>query len=150
MYKLIIETFAAICFLGIGILGFYQGQSYYGDSSLLPTMVSGLLIGLCIIWLLQIFIFKRIDFSTATQAGTGRKLFALIALIAAYLVAASQWGVITFTALFIPAVSLILGYRNKKAIVASTALFVALIYAVFSLLLSTPLPPEAISLILFG
>jgi hypothetical protein len=73
------------------------------------------------------------------------KLFILVLVVGLAYVAGFAWlGVFTSTLIMLPCAAAALGYRNWTVIALTAAGFALVLYGVFRVLLSVPLPPEAL------
>lgn len=79
-----------------------------------------------------------------------RPFFLVVGMMTLGLVVLSHLGFLTTSALIIPTLSYLLGYRKPLPVFITTVLFLAMVYIVFIKLLSRPLPDEIWTLIIGG
>lgn len=142
----VIELFAALVVTLVAAAGVFEASGYRGASAYMPVAVTGLATALGLVWMAQSAIALSRGTSgtlSASPAVLGR--FVAIALIAgAYIFGMAHVGYFTATVVMVPLLSTAIGYRNFRVTALATLGFCVVLYAVFRLLLSVPLPPEAI------
>ncbi len=147
----IVELVIALVVLGLAALGLVDAAGFPRASAYLPIAVLGLTCALSLAWAIQsVLAIRRERPTLRLDPAETRRLLTLAALSLLYAVAIVEIGFFTSTILFIPLSGLLLGYRNVQGLVISTVAFAVLLYAVFGLLLRTPLPPELILQLIGG
>nr|WP_249219206.1 tripartite tricarboxylate transporter TctB family protein [Loktanella sp. SALINAS62] len=130
---------------------FFEALGYRGRSSYVPSAATGLGVAMCLFWVISVM-------RLSPEEGNARlpvtrsdlQQFALIVLTGILYLLGFAWiGFFTSTIIVVPFLAAALGYRNWNVLVFTTLGFVILLYGVFRLLLSVPLPREAI-FALFG
>ena len=151
MRKQYIEIIVALAIIVICGAGFLGVREYRGQSSLMPVVVLGLMALLSMIWLGQSLWQLRQSQETMRAEGPQLMRFVLfVAGVVLYVICLTYIGFFTATLLMVPLLSAALGYRNFKLTLPVSMAFVAILYAVFVLLLKIPLPPELISRLMGG
>ena len=117
--------------------------SFPTESAQFPRIVLIFMLGLSGWMVLRSFIFA--DWRNMSHETffihTGR--FALaVATMGLYIFGINYLGYYTMTTLYIPIMAVLLGYRNKFAIIFSTVIYMAIILIVFDLLFERQLPKE--------
>lgn len=141
----IVELVVALVVTALAALGLVDALGFPRASAYLPTAVLGLTCALGLAWAAQSVMAMRRERPTLRlDPAETRRLLTLAALSLLYVLGIVEIGFFTATILFIPLAGLLLGYRNARGLVISTAAFALLLYAVFGLLLRTPLPPELV------
>ena len=139
----ILELVFALAVLTLAAIGLVEATAFPRASAYLPVAVLGLTCALSVVWAVQSVIEIRRERPTLTvDPAEARRLVALALLSPLYALAMATMGFFTSTILFLPLAAVALGYRNWRAIALATVAFVGLLYAVFGLLLKTPLPAE--------
>ena len=147
----IVELVIALVVLALAALGLIDAAEFPRASAYLPTAVLGLACVLSVAWAVQsLLAIRREPPTLRLDPAETRRLLTLAALSLLYAFAIVEVGFFTSTVLFIPLAALLLGYRSVRGLALSTAAFALLLYAVFGLLLRTPLPPERILQLLGG
>lgn len=146
MNRRALELGAAGLFAVFFAVLFFQAVGYPGRSAYMPAAASGIGLLMCCVWALRavrLLASGQAERYDATRSDVAR--FALILVAAAMYVAGFIWvGFFTSTIVMVPAVAMTLGYRNRTAVASTTLGFALVLYAVFRILLSVPLPPEAL------
>lgn len=139
----IIELVVALVVVAFAALGLVEASGFPRASSYLPTAVLGLTCLLGLAWAAQSVLALRREPPTIRVDRTeARRLITLAVLAPLYVLAIEQIGFFTSTFVFLPLAGFALGYTSLRGLAVSTLAFMALLYAVFGLLLRTPLPPE--------
>lgn len=147
----IVELTVALIVFVLSALGLTEATSFTRASAYLPTAVLGFACFLSAIWAIQSVVsIRRERPALAVDPSEARRMITLAVLSALYALAIGWIGFFTSTIIFLPLAGVLLGYRNVIGLVIATAAFLALLYAVFGLLLNTPLPPELILQLLRG
>ncbi|WP_108662163.1 tripartite tricarboxylate transporter TctB family protein [Acuticoccus kandeliae] len=146
MPKGVIELFAGLIATAVAIAGIFEASSYRGASSYMPIAVTAIAAALGLAWMAQSAIaLSRGTSGTLTVSPVKvARFFVIVAVAAAYVFGVSHFGYFTSTIVMVPVLSLAIGYHNIVAIVLTTIGFCVVLYAVFRLLLSVPLPQETI------
>ena len=141
-----VELIAAGLFGALFGFLFTEGIGYSGRSAYVPAAASGIGFLMCCLWALKsVRVMATGQAESLDASGSEISRFALIVASGAAYVAGFIWiGFFTSTLIVVPVLAALLGYRNWKVLVVTTIGFVILLYGVFRLLLSVPLPPEAI------
>lgn len=146
MNRDVVELVSALAVGLVFAAGLVVAMGYRGHSAYLPVASTGLATLLCVIWALQSV--RAMMAAPSKQFGVsagelGR--FAQIVLMAAAYVLVTTWaGFFTATFIMVPGMAFVLGYRHPRMAFLVTAIFAAVLYGVFRLLLSIPLPREAV------
>lgn len=144
----IIEFVFALVILALAGFGLAESIAFPRASAYLPVAVLGLTCALSVAWAVQSIIAIRRERPTlAVDPAEARRLVTLGLLSLLYALAMTTIGFFTSTILFLPLAALALGYRNWRGIALATAAFIGVLYAVFGLLLQTPLPAERLLLL---
>jgi putative tricarboxylic transport membrane protein len=147
----IVEFVVALVVLALAALGLVEAAAFPRASAYLPTAVLGLTCVLSLAWAAQsVAGMVRERPRLRLDPAETRRLLTLAALSLLYAAGIVEVGFFTSTALFIPLSALLLGYRDARGLVISTVAFAILLYAVFGLLLRTPLPPELVLQLMGG
>ncbi|MYL23773.1 hypothetical protein GLV89_08205 [Halomonas alkaliantarctica] len=143
MPRPLIELLCALLVSGLCIAGFFEATRYAGPSGYLPKTVMALGFFLALIWALQSALQWRKEGSASAQKRVDLpRLSMFIGLSIAYIVLIPLLGYFTATLLFIPTVTLLLGYRKKPVLFGAPVIFVTLLYLLFGLVLQVQLPDE--------
>lgn len=145
-----VEIIAAILFAAAFAALFAEARSYAGRSSYMPMAATGLGFVMCCLWALhemRLPAGARRDTSGLSHGET-RRLAVVLAAGALYVAGFAWLGFFTTTALIVPGLAALMGYRDWKVLLPAVIAFIAVLFVVFRLLLSVPLPDEAL-LILF-
>lgn len=141
----LVELVVALVILALAALGLVDAMGFPPTSAYLPISVLGLTCLLSLAWALQSLLAIRRERPTLRlDPAETRRLLTLAALSLLYALGIVYVGFFTSTFIFIPLSAFLLGYRSARGLVISTVAFALLLYAVFGLLLRTPLPPELI------
>jgi hypothetical protein len=141
----IVELAVALVVLALAALGLADATEFPPTSAYLPIAVLGLTCLLSFAWAVQsVLAIRREPPTLRLDPAETRRLLTLAGLALLYALAIVHVGFFTSTFLFIPLAAFLLGYRSARGLIVSTAAFALLLYAVFGLLLRTPLPPELI------
>ena len=140
--ELVAATLVAIVFAAL----FLEALTYRGRSSYVPSAATALGFVMCLFWMISA---RRLSPEEGDMplpvTGVDLRRFGLIVLAGfLYLLGFAWLGFFTSTLIVVPVLAALLGYRNWKVLLVTTIGFVILLYGVFRLLLSVPLPPEAI------
>lgn len=151
MRKAAVETGAASLTCILSLLGLFEAWRYGGEGGLLPRAVMMFLVLLSAIWIIQSLV--ALSRGPAVMIAPSPQQLRLAAVLVtaglALIFGMSKLGFYTTATLVVPLTAYALGYRQLKVIALGTALFLAILIAVFHYLLSVPLPRE-ILLDLFG
>ena len=147
----IVELVVALILLALSALGLTAATDFPGASAYLPTAVLGLSCALSLVWMMQSVLAMRRERPTLRlDPQETRRLITLAVLTLAYALAMQLIGFFTATVLFLPVAGIALGYRQWFGLTVATVGFVVLLYAVFGVLLRTPLPRERVLELLGG
>lgn len=147
-----IELVIALVVAAVFAALFSEAQSYSAQSKMMPMAVTGLAVALSLIWAFQCGI-SLVRHGSGERLPAGDELGRLATIIAAvvvYILCVQYLGFFTATIVMIPLLSGLVGYRNWRISLLVTAGFVVVLYAVFRLLLSIPLPPETLLEVVIG
>lgn len=144
MPRPLIEMVVALVVATLCIAGFYEATSYRGASAYLPSAVLGLAFLLSLIWALQnvIALLKGGWSTDTTKKEDWSKLLSFFSIVLVYVAAIPLIGFFTMTIVFIPVVTILLGYRKKSVLLGAPIVFVAALYLLFGLVLQVQLPDE--------
>lgn len=135
------DRVGAVVIFIVAALGWWWSGGFPVEAQMFPRAILGLM------GLLAVIMFAK-TFAGATTAddqpfiGNARNLAITIACFVVYILLVSTIGFFTSSAIMLPALALLLGFRNPIVIVASTAGFIAIVYLVFVEIFSRPLPVE--------
>jgi|TARA_B110000238_G_scaffold190857_1_gene224449 hypothetical protein len=117
---------------------------------LYPKTVTGLMFLFSALLIGRSFLpaFRNHEFEKFFLAG--RRLILGIAVTAAYFFLAGKVGFFTMTAIYIPVLSYLSGYRELRTILLSTFVFCIVLWLTFDLAFNRPLPPEILALWIGG
>jgi putative tricarboxylic transport membrane protein len=147
----IVELAVALVVLALAALGLVDALGFPRASAYLPVAVLGLTCFLSLAWAVQsVLAIRREPPTLRLDPAETRRLLTLAALSLLYAVGIVEVGFFTSTIIFIPLSGLLLGYRDARGLAIATVAFTALLYAVFGLLLRTPLPPELVLTLIGG
>lgn len=139
----VVELLFALAILALAGAGLAEATAFPRASAYLPVAVLGLTCALGLAWAVQSLVaIARERPTLAINPAEARRLVTLALLSPLYALAMGTIGFFTSTILFLPIAALTLGYLNWRGIALATVAFVGLLYAVFGLLLKTPLPAE--------
>jgi hypothetical protein len=139
----IVELATALVLLALAGLGLVDAVGFPRASAYLPVAVLGLTCALSFAWAAQSALAIRRERPTLRlDPAETRRLVTLAMLSLLYALGMEAIGFFTSTILFIPLAGLALGYRSWRGLAIATVGFIAVLYAVFGLLLQTPLPGE--------
>jgi len=141
---------------GIVLAVFAAGAFYYASETLphrvglYPKTVTGLMFLFAALLTGRSFLpaFRNNEFGKFFIAG--RRLILGIAVTAAYFFLAGKAGFFTMTAIYIPVLSYLSGYRQLRTILLSTFVFCIVLWLTFDLAFNRPLPPEILVLWIGG
>ncbi|MDE0761781.1 MAG: tripartite tricarboxylate transporter TctB family protein [Planktomarina sp.] len=141
---------------GIVLAVFATGAFYYASDTLpqrvglYPKTVTGLMFLFSALLIGRSFLpaFRNHEFEKFFIAG--RRLILGIAVTAAYFFLAGKTGFFTMTAIYIPVLSYLSGYRQLRTILLSTFVFCIVLWLTFDLAFNRPLPPEILVLWIGG
>lgn len=140
------EIFAATFTLLLAGALLLEALTYTRGSIYFPVGVLTIMLVMSCAWLVDAVIKLRAQPpQVRAEAGQGeqwRRFATIIALSAVYVVAVSLAGFFLSTLLIIPAMAVVIGYRNYPVIAVSALIFCAITYAIFALFLRVPLPAE--------
>ena len=142
--RFLVEAICAFGVLAASGLGLFEAWSYSGESGLMPrgVMIAGIVLSTK--WLFDSIASFRGGCELPVGVAPIAIRSAAMLLIAglALLLGMQFIGFFTSAAIVVPGLAMGLGYRRPMGLFISTVLFVALLVAVFRLLLGVPLPPE--------
>lgn len=147
MPRPLIELVIALAVIAISIVGLFEAASYEGTSGYLPKAVLSLSILLSLFWALQSLLWMRRESASVASMNTEsmvKLVFFLLGTLA-YVLLIPVIGFFITTLVFIPVISLMLGYRKRLMLTSAPIVFVAVVYLIFVLVLKIPFP-EAILL----
>lgn len=146
MPKGVIELFAALVVTLVAAAGIFEASGYRGASSYMPVAVTGLATLLGLVWMAQsaLALARGTSGTLAVPASVLIRFVAIVAIAAGYVFTIAHFGYFTATIVMVPLLSTAIGYRNFRVTALTTLGFCVVLYGVFRLLLSVPLPPEAI------
>lgn len=133
--------------MALGIAATWGATAYKGAGGTYP-----LVLGVLLIVLGGIVVVKALRSTTETERvliDAPVKLFTAIGIGVIYVSLVVPLGFYTASFMLMLALPFALGFRKAKYALCVAAIFVAIVYVVFSVLLEKPLPREAF-LILFG
>jgi putative tricarboxylic transport membrane protein len=141
-----VELIAAGLFAALFAVLLYFATGYRGLSAYVPTVASGLGLLMCVLWSIKSV--RTLAAGEAKDLDLERseaKLFILVLVVGLAYMAGFVWlGFFTSTLIMLPCAAAALGYRNWTVIALTTVVFALILYGVFRVLLSVPLPPEAL------
>lgn len=139
-----IELGVASLGAGLSLTGVVYAMEFPRDSAYLPTAVLSLLTLLLVVWATKAFVLVRQQRTEPLQFQKGEvRRFVVLVIASIALIAISPWlGFATSFLIFVPLTGFLLGYRKWKWLLLTGVVFTALIYLVFIVLLSRPLPAE--------
>jgi len=141
-----VELAAALSVCVISVAGVAEASGYRGASAYMPVTVTVLAATLSLVWGGQcaVTLFRGDGESLAIPAVQVWRFATVIGIAILYVLGITHAGFFTATVIMIPLLALSIGYRNLTLTLVATGAFCILLYAVFRLLLSIPLPPERI------
>jgi hypothetical protein len=146
MNKQTVELTVALAVGALCAGGLVESWGYSGQSSYMPIAVLAFAACMSLIWAAQSALglvrgsTERMDVEGPVLA---RFAFLVVAIVA-YVLGVTWLGFFTSTLIMVPVVAAVLGYRHWAVSLTATLAFVAVLYGVFRLLLSIPLPEEAV------
>lgn len=142
--KASIELAVAIPAAILSVLGALHASSFPQQTAYLPTTVLSIMSLLLVLWAFQsVMALRRNQSSTLIlEKGKARRFLLLVLSTATLIALAPALGFVTSFFIFIPLSGFILGYKHWKPLLAAGTIFSLLIYLIFKVLLSRPLPPE--------
>jgi len=147
MKRILLELLAAAFVTAIFVYLFGEARIYAGQSKVMPMAVTGLAVALSLAWVTQCCV-ALAKGGVAVRTGGApfdpRRLAVIAAAVVAYVFGVGTLGFFTSTIIMLPLLSISLGYRNWPIAILVTLGFAAVLYAVFRLLLSVPLPDETL------
>ncbi|WP_420394518.1 tripartite tricarboxylate transporter TctB family protein [Acuticoccus sp.] len=141
-----VELLVACALAALCVAGLFEAWSYRAASKYTPVAVMGLALILSLVWMAQNAIplvrgrFQELH----VERGEVARFVGVVLAVATYVTGVVQIGFFTSTLVMVPLLSAAVGYRSWPIALAATVGFVAVLYGVFRLLLSIPLPPEAV------
>jgi hypothetical protein len=147
-----VEVLAAVGFGILLAIFLSEGITYPGRSAYMPTATALVGLVMCGLWALRS---ARLLYAGNTDRLNVRGIevghFVLIIGAGALYTALFSWiGFFSATIIMIPGIAVALGFRDWKTLFISVLGFVAVLYVVFRLLLSVPLPDETILKLIGG
>lgn len=142
--RAVIELVAALGVGAISVLGVVEASRYNGASSYMPLAVTGLAVALSGVWAVQAALALARGGGGSFDIGAHllARFAIIVAAVIAYVAGIGTIGFFTSTFIMVPGLAILIGYRNIPVALLSTVGFCVVLYAVFRLLLSIPLPPE--------
>ncbi|MBM9595412.1 tripartite tricarboxylate transporter TctB family protein [Roseitranquillus sediminis] len=132
---------------------FVESTNFSAQSKRMPMWVTGFAVALCLVWALQSGLALARHGAgepLAQEEGELARLAGVVAAVVGYVLAIGYVGFFSATLVMMPLLAWSLGYRRWLTSLLVTAGFAIVLYAVFRLLLSVPLPPEALLELLTG
>lgn len=128
----------------LSVLGLMHAVDFPRSSAYLPTAVLSLLTTLLVLWAIKAFVsLHREGGDVLCFQKVEVKRFAVLVAASILLISfAPLLGFVTSFFIFVPVTGYVLGYRKWQGLVLAAIVFTILIYLVFEVLLSSPLPPE--------
>lgn len=126
--------------------GLVEAWGYSDQSSYMPIAVLAFAACMSLIWASQSalgLVRGRTDRLAVEEPILARFAF-IVGATVAYVLGVTWLGFFTSTLIMVPIMAAVLGYRHWTVSLTATVAFVAVLYGVFRLLLSIPLPEEAI------
>lgn len=127
-------------FAAMGLFAAVKAAAYSGATGAYPMALSLVLVAFGLLVAVKAALRGRSVPRPLTE-NTGRALLT-VGLSVGYLALVPLLGFYTASALVVLAIPLSLGFRQPLFLVVVTAVFVAIVWAVFSLVLEKPLPAE--------
>ncbi|MDX2482932.1 MAG: tripartite tricarboxylate transporter TctB family protein [Pseudodonghicola sp.] len=147
MNRNLLELLAAVFVTAFFVYLFGEARGYAGQSKVMPVAVTGLAVALSLTWGAQCCV-ALVKGGGAAETGPApfdlRRLAIIATAVVIYALGIGTLGYFTSTIIMLPALSISLGYRNWLVAILVTLGFAAVLYAVFRLLLSVPLPAETL------
>ncbi len=134
------DTLLGLIFAAIGVLAAVQAAAYPGASGHYPMALGAVLAALGGLIALRAR-FRGHD-APRLLINHGRRAAATVALGAGYLALVPLLGFYTASTLAVLVIPVALGFRRPVYLAATTIMFVALVWLVFSVVLEKPLPGE--------
>lgn len=139
-----VELGIALVGAALSLIGVVHAMGFPRDSAYLPTAVLSLLTLLLVVWAAKAFVLTR---QQRTEKFRFKKdeaqRFVVLVIASIILIAISPWlGFATSFLIFVPLTGFLLGYRKRKGLALTAVVFILLIYLIFEVLLSRPLPTE--------
>lgn len=125
----------------LAALGCWRAMSFGADARVFPLLVLAPAVPVGVLIALR----GRARLSRGDNPpffSNPRRFFLVACGMALALLALPRLGFLTTSAITIPALSFLLGYRRPIPVLVTTALFLAVVYVVFIRILSRPLPRE--------
>lgn len=128
----------------LSMIGVVHAMSFPRGSAYLPTAVLSLLSILLVAWSVKALILtlkSRTEHFNIKKAEAKR--FGILIISSIALIAIAPWiGFTTAFLIFVPLTGFLLGYRKWKGLISAGIIFASLVFLVFLVLLSRPLPSE--------
>lgn len=137
------ELIGGLAFLVLGLGAVYLSRDFAADAAAFPAVI-GVLMALLSCAMIVRTLAASVTYTQAPAPLVKHwpRFVASIAITLAYIVILPTVGFFSSSALFVPVLSVVLGFRRPAYLAITTVLFIALLYALFTLLLRRPLPPE--------
>ena len=141
-----IELGSALIVAAVSVGALVEASGYRGASAYMPLAVTAFATALALVWAGQSALALargsggRFEISAQAVA----RFVVIVAAVVAYVFGITYAGFFTATVLMVPALAFAIGYRDVVTTALATIGFCLVLYGVFRLLLSIPLPPEAI------
>jgi hypothetical protein len=146
MNRSVVELVAAGVSAAAFLFLLLEATGYPGRSAYMPVAAAAIGAAMCALWALRslrLLAAGQAERYPATRDDLTR--FALIlGLAVLYVVGFITIGFFTSTLVLLPVFAVALGYRRWRVIALTTLGFALVLWVVFRLLLSLPLPPEAV------
>ena len=141
-----IELATALGVGAISVLGVIEAAGYRGASSYMPLAVTGFAAALSAVWATQsaLALSRGTGVRVTLDRGLLLRFAIIVAAVIGYVLAVTYVGFCTATLIMVPGLSFLIGYRNLPVALITSAGFCVVLYGVFRLLLSIPLPPETL------
>lgn len=126
----------------LAALGCYKATEFGPDARIFPflILIPAVVVGIVIAIRGQLKLVRSGD--NPVFFGNPKRFFMVVGLMIAALISLNYLGFLTTSAILIPTLSYLLGYRKALPIAVVTVGFLLVIYIVFIQLLARPLPPE--------
>ncbi|MGF6906090.1 tripartite tricarboxylate transporter TctB family protein [Fusobacterium sp. PH5-44] len=130
---------AVIMIYIISSMFFIQSFSMVKDAGLFPRLISGVLIFLNTLYAIEICKEKETVKKNKDEMDRN-KLIGIVLFSGIYVIFVKFLGYIITTIFYLPIAMNFLGIKNKKTIIITTVLTVAIIYFCFAIMLNVPIP----------
>jgi putative tricarboxylic transport membrane protein len=139
-----VELAVSLLVGAVSVFMLWEAWSYSGQSRYMPVAVTAFALAMSLVWAKQSA--RRLaggaqDFLSPERAEVLRFAILLV-VMTAYVLGVTYIGFFASTILLVPGLAFLAGYRNVPMAALATAVFVVILYLVFRMLLSIPLPPD--------